>query len=242
MHIDIEGDADAPPLVLLHGGIGTGRSHWGKLVPALAQQFRVYLPDLPGHGSTPVPDGVTYAMQLHELALTDLLTQLGTSVHVAGFSMGGHAALAVAAATPERFASLTLIGVSVREHDGLRAWRDRFEPERFAAKNPLWARYLSKVHAPLGGPDAWREVLARDSSSIATGVDVEALAQLACPVLLIRGDRDAAIQPEQYAELRELWRDHSEELVVPNGGHDVQITRWRIVEPALLDFLDRATS
>jgi len=72
-------------------------------------------------------------------------------------------------------------------------------------------------------------------------VDRAALEGLACPVLLIRGDRDPAVEAQQYAELRALWH-RSEELVVPHGGHDVQLTRHRLVEPALLDFLSRATA
>ena len=50
--------------------------------------------------------------------------------------------------------------------------------------------------------------------------------------------RDPAVDPEQYAELRRVW-PQAEELVVPAGHHDVQLTRRRIVEPALVDFLDR---
>lgn len=248
MHTEIEGPAGsaegAPPLVLLHGGIGTARSHWSKLIPSLAERFQVYLPDLPGHGQSPLDDGVDYGMETLVAPVQDLLERLSETheggVHVAGFSMGGHTALTVAGRRPELFASLTLIGVSVRDHDGLDAWRRQFTPETFEARNPLWSRYLSKVHAPLGGPDAWREVLARDSSKVSAGADLDALGALACPVLLVRGDRDWAVQPEQFAELRELWGERSEELVVPHGGHDVQITRWRIVLPALLDFLERA--
>lgn len=242
MHTEIEGPDDAPAVVLLHGGIGTGRGHWGKLVPALSREHRVFLPDLPGHGETPLPDGADYSMAVHATAVTELLEQLGPPVHVAGFSMGGHAALMVAADRPDLFASLTLVGVSIRDHAGLTKWRSQFDPETFERRNPLWSRFLAKAHAGQGGPDAWRDVMTRDSTRI-TAADrtAQEFADLACPVLLIRGDRDWAVEPAQYAELREVWGERAEELVVPNGGHDVQITRWRLVEAALLDFLDRAS-
>jgi 3-oxoadipate enol-lactonase len=240
MHTDIEGPEDAPPLVLLHGGIGTGRYHWSKLVPALAERFRVHLPDLPGHGGTPLPEGVEYGMGCHVGPVIDYLEQLGPPVHVGGFSMGGHVAMMVAAQRPALFASLTLVGVSVREHAGLDHWREQFVPERFEREYPLWARHLAKLHEPLGGPDAWREVMRRDSSRVSATTDVDALGDLSCPVLLVRGDRDWAVEPEQYTVLRGVWGERSEELVVPNGGHDVQLTRFRLVQPALLDFLSRA--
>lgn len=239
MHIDTEGPDDAPPLVLLHGGTGTGRFHWSKLLKSLAGGFRLLLPDLPGHGKTPLEDD-RYDRGVLVDAVAGLLEDVGGPVHVAGFSMGGHASLALAQDRPELFASLTLVGVSVRDHEGLRGWRDRFDPDVLEARFPLWARQLSKLHEPLGGPDMWKDVCIRDAGGLEVEVDVEALGGLTCPVLLVRGDRDPAVDPGHFDELRAVWGERSEELVVPNGGHDVQLTRNRLVEPALLDFLDRA--
>jgi pimeloyl-ACP methyl ester carboxylesterase len=239
MHVEREGPDGATDLVLLHGGIGTGRYHWSKQVPALSQRYRVHLPDLPGHGSTPLPEGGRYDREVLVEAVEGLLDELGPPVHVAGFSMGGHAAMALAARRPEVYASLTLIGVSHRDHEGLHRWRARFDPDRLAADYPLWARALSRIHTPLGGPEAWRDVCRRDSSgTLRVDVDLQALAVLDCPVLLVRGDRDEAIQPEQFADLRRIW--DADEFVVPAGGHDVQLTRSRIVEPVLAEFLVRA--
>jgi pimeloyl-ACP methyl ester carboxylesterase len=239
MHVEEEGPEGATDLVLLHGGIGTGRYHWSKQVRALAERYRVYLPDLPGHGSSTLGEDGRYDREVLVAAVEGLLDRVGPPVHVAGFSMGGHAAMALATRRPELFASLTLIGVSYREHAGLDAWRARFDPDVLEETYPLWARALSKLHMPLGGPDAWRDVLRRDSGGLEVALDLDALAALRCRVLLIRGDRDEAVQPQQYADLRGVW--DADELVVPAGGHDVQLTRSHIVQPALLDFLERAS-
>jgi 3-oxoadipate enol-lactonase len=239
MHTEIEGPEGAVDLVLLHGGIGAGRYHWSRVLPALSARYRVHLPDLPGHGNTPLPPGGRYDRALQAEAVEDLLERIGPPVHVAGFSMGGHAAMALAARRPEIFASLTLIGVSYRDHAGLARWRDKFDPDKLEQAYPIWARALSRLHAPQGGAGAWRDVLRRDSSGLDVDADLDSLAALDCPVLLIRGDRDEAVDAAQYADLRAAW-EQADECVVPAGGHEVQLTRRAVVEPVLLDFLSRA--
>lgn len=239
MYAEREGQDNAAPLVLLHGGIGTGRYHWSKLVRLFAERWHVHLPDLPGHGRTPLPADGSYTRAVLVDAVERYLTDFGGPVHVAAFSMGGQAALDLATRRPGVFASLTLVGVSIREHEGLTAWRTEFDPDRLASQYPVWAKHLAGLHAPQGGDDAWKDVCRRDASGLEVRVDVEALAALRCPVLLVRGDRDPAVDPTHYAELRSVL-PRAEEMVVPAGRHEVQLTRHRIVGPALTDFLRRA--
>jgi 3-oxoadipate enol-lactonase len=241
MHVTVlepeHSDASPPDLVLLHGGIGTGSYHWGKQGEALSSRFRVHLPDLPGHGRTPPPDG-EYDRDALVDAVAEYLDELGGEVHVGGFSMGGHTALALAERTPGYFASLLLVGVAITDHEGLHGWRKRFDPEVLEQSYPFWARQLSKLHDPLGGPDAWRDVCIRDSGGLEVDVDPERLAALDVPVLLVRGDRDPVADPAQYATLRQTW-PAADEAVIPAGQHDVQLTRADLVRPVLADFYDR---
>jgi 3-oxoadipate enol-lactonase len=239
MYAEIVGAESNPALVALHGGIGTGHYHWSKQVKALSAEFRLHLPDLPGHGRTPLPEDGSYDRDVQVAAIAAYLDDLGPPAHVAAFSMGGHASLALATQRPELFASLTLIGVSVREHQGLDGWRNKFDPDVLEREYPVWARHLAKIHEPLGGSDAWKDVCRRDSKGLRVDVEVDQLAGLDCPVMLVRGDRDPAVDPAHYAELRDVW-EHADEFVVPGGAHDVQLTRARVVQPVLLEFLHRA--
>lgn len=238
MHVTTRGASDRPALVLLHGGIGTGTYHWGRQADALEDLFHIHLPDLPGHGESPLDDPSSYSLDTLISAVGDLLEELGPPVHVGGFSMGGHTALALAERRPELFRSLLLIGVSVREHEGLGAWRELFHPDTLQKAYPFWAKQLSKLHAPLGGEDAWRDVCLRDSRGMRVDVDVNELKAVDGPVLLMRGDRDNTVQVEQYADLRAAF-SNSEEAVIPAGGHDVQLTRADVVRPLLRDFYER---
>src|SRR5215469_9263598 len=48
------GDANAPVLVLFHGGAGSWR-HWAHNIDVLSQRYRLLLPDLPGLGESAFP-------------------------------------------------------------------------------------------------------------------------------------------------------------------------------------------
>ena len=239
MYAEIVGASSNQPLVALHGGIGTGEYHWSKQIKGLSQNYELHLPDLPGHGRTPLPSDGSYDRDLQVAAIEEYLDGLGAPAHVAGFSMGGHACLALATKRPEIFKTLTLIGVSVGEHKGLDGWRNKFDPDILAREYPVWARHLSKIHEPLGGPEAWKDVCRRDSKGLRVDVEVEQLQGVSCPVLLTRGDSDPAVDPTHYAALRSVW-EQAEEFVVPGGAHDVQLTRARVFQPVFLEFLKRA--
>ncbi|KRE39280.1 hypothetical protein ASG73_02795 [Janibacter sp. Soil728] len=89
---------DGEPVVLIHG-IGHRRQAWGE-VPALlhARGHDVYVVDLPGHGSSPVPtrpDG--YSMGSHAEQFERLFGELGIErPHVVGNSLGGAMVLEMA--------------------------------------------------------------------------------------------------------------------------------------------------
>ncbi|MFE0930410.1 alpha/beta fold hydrolase [Streptomyces mutabilis] len=83
-----QGPKDAPVLLLVHGWGSDGRE-WSAHAEALAERFRVVVPDLRGHGRSPVPaTGNTPPAMAHDLAA--LLEELHAAPVVAvGHSMGG---------------------------------------------------------------------------------------------------------------------------------------------------------
>lgn len=86
---------DGPPLVLLHGAIECGGAVWAPVIPALAAQHRVVVPDLPGLGeSAPVDRLGGAAFGAWFVALLERLT-LSRPALVA-HSLGGSLALRLA--------------------------------------------------------------------------------------------------------------------------------------------------
>jgi pimeloyl-[acyl-carrier protein] methyl ester esterase len=104
------------PLVLLHGW-ATSASVFSELVTMLADDFRLLIPDLPGHGaSSPAVqnDLVSIAAALNcWLEATE-----STPVALAGWSLGGMLALEMARQKPLRIDRLLLIGTTPRFTSG----------------------------------------------------------------------------------------------------------------------------
>ena len=101
------------PLVLVHGWTGF-RGDFATEWDALAEDRRVLVPDLRGHGRSSHlgnPEAYTF-----DALVEDLSAFLGAVAagpcHLLGHSMGGMAALRIALEAPERLASLILMDTS----------------------------------------------------------------------------------------------------------------------------------
>lgn len=101
------------PVVLLHGsGPGvTAYANWRLTIPALAESFHVYAPDMVGFGYTDRPDGITYNMDTWVNQIVGFFDALGLEqAHVVGNSFGGALCIALADRYPDRVERLVLMG------------------------------------------------------------------------------------------------------------------------------------
>jgi 4,5:9,10-diseco-3-hydroxy-5,9,17-trioxoandrosta-1(10),2-diene-4-oate hydrolase len=101
------------PVVLLHGGGpgASGVSNYSRNIEALAEHFRVLVPDMPGYGRS--AKGVDRSDPFGYLAdhIRGLLNELGIQrAHLVGNSYGGSCALRLALDTPHRVDKLVLMG------------------------------------------------------------------------------------------------------------------------------------
>jgi 4,5:9,10-diseco-3-hydroxy-5,9,17-trioxoandrosta-1(10),2-diene-4-oate hydrolase len=102
-----------PAVVLLHGGGpgASGVSNYSRNIDALAQQFRVIAPDMPGYGRS--AKGLDQDDPFGYLAdmIRGLLDEIAIdTAHLIGNSYGGATALRLALDTPGRVGKLILMG------------------------------------------------------------------------------------------------------------------------------------
>lgn len=103
------GNADAPPLILLHGGRDHCRS-WDWVARRLADRWHVIAPDLRGHGDSAWAMGSTYMFPGYFYDLYQLIHQLQLApVTIVAHSLGGNVATRYAGVYPDHVARLVSV-------------------------------------------------------------------------------------------------------------------------------------
>jgi pimeloyl-ACP methyl ester carboxylesterase len=117
------------PVILLHG-LACGQRMWRHQRRKLADRHTVITCDLRGHGHTDAPeDAARYSAAHLGRDLAGLVDALKLDrLAVAGFSMGGGPALALAAARPQQVTHLVLADVGAGADD---AWRNQWLARRW---------------------------------------------------------------------------------------------------------------
>src|SRR3954468_7895514 len=101
------------PLILLHGGLGSGEM-FGPILPALADHHRVIAVDLQGHGRTADIDRpIDVRFMADDIAA--LIDHLGLDKpDLVGYSLGGGVAFFTASKYPEKISKLVMISANIR--------------------------------------------------------------------------------------------------------------------------------
>jgi pimeloyl-ACP methyl ester carboxylesterase len=244
------------PLILLHGGLGSGEM-FGPTLTELAQQHQVITVDLQGHGRTADIDRpIDIRLMADDIAaLIDHLKL--DKPDVVGYSLGGGVALFTAVKYPDKVRRLVVASAHAR--------RDAIPPEMLAQQaqvnaaaaeflkdTPMWELYQRVAPHPEDFPrllDKVGEAMAQDYDY------TEDVRSLQVPTLLVAADADMA-PPSHYVEMFKLldgglrdggWMGEGR----PKGGHALAIlpglTHYNLAISPLfaavtLNFLDNQQS
>lgn len=112
-HRDL-GGAGRPPLVILHGLLGSSRN-WQAAGRALSERYHVVALDLRGHGQSPHALPVTYEEMAGDVVAWLDARGIGR-VSLLGHSMGGKVAMLLACRNPGRVERLLVVDVAPKDY------------------------------------------------------------------------------------------------------------------------------
>ena len=216
------------PLILLHGGLGSGEM-FGPILPALAERHQVIAPDLQGHGRTADIDRpIDVRLMADDIAA--LIEHLGLDEpDVVGYSLGGGVALQTAIKYPAMVRRLVAASANIR--------RDAIYPEMLAQQGQVGAAaaefmtdtpmyQLYQRVAPR--PEDFPRLLDKMGAAMAEDFDfTEEVRGLRVPTMIVAADADMA-PPSHYVEAFGLldgglrdggWMGEGR----PKGGHALAI-------------------
>ncbi len=244
------------PLILLHGGLGSGEM-FGPILPTLAEHHQVIAVDLQGHGRTADIDRpIDIRLMADDIAA--LIDHLGLDrPDLVGYSLGGGVALQTAVRYPAKVRRLVVASANIRP--------DAIDPEIRAQQGQVNAAAAESMKdtpmyqlyqrvAP--HPEDFPRLLDKMGESMAKDFDfTEEVRGLQVPTLIVAADADMA-PPSHYVEVFGLldgglrdggWTGEGR----PQGGHALAIlpglTHYNIFSSPLfaavtLAFLDEKDS
>jgi pimeloyl-ACP methyl ester carboxylesterase len=244
------------PLILLHGGLGSGEM-FGSLLPALAERHQVIAVDLQGHGRTADIDR-PLDVRLMADDIAALIDHLGLDKpDLVGYSLGGGVALQAAAKYPAKVRRLVVASANIRPdaiYPEMRAQQGQVSAAaaEFMKDTPMYQLYQRVAPRPEDFP----RLLDKIGEAMSEDFDfAEEVRSLQVPTLIVAADADMA-PPSHYAEVFKLldgglrdggWMGEGR----PKGGHALAIlpglTHYNIFSSPLfaaaaLAFLDEQPS
>jgi pimeloyl-ACP methyl ester carboxylesterase len=228
LHLYYETHGTGRPLVLLHGGLGSGEM-FGPVLPALATNHQVILPDLQGHGRTADIDRPIDIRLLADDVIA-LIEHLGLDKpDVVGYSLGGGTALFTASKRPDLVRRAVLCSVYLRPDSvdpALLAMQGQVGPEAadLMKDTPMYRLYQRVAPRPEDFP----RLLGKLGATMGEKFDyTDVVRGLQVPTMVVAADADQA-PVIHYAEVFSLldgglrdggWMNEGR----PKGGHALAI-------------------
>jgi esterase len=246
------------PLVILHGLFGT-LDNWQTIARQLAEDFTVYIVDLPNHGRSPHTKGEFDYSEMSD-ALAEFLTKNWIhETRLIGHSMGGKLAMQLALNQPDLIKKLAIIDIAPKKYSGghgnifkalfaldLKTLTDRKEAEQFLTEHlpeegagtiQFLLKNLSRRAENEGGGFEWKMNLNLLFANYPRILDeLEGNTPCRKPTLFIRGGNSNYIKDSDFDLISKLF-PNSAILTIEGAGHWVHAEKPKELLQALKNFM-----
>ncbi|MGI8803456.1 MAG: alpha/beta fold hydrolase [Solirubrobacteraceae bacterium] len=257
---------EGPVLIFIHGLAGCWQN-WLENLPLFARDHRVIAMDLPGFGESEMPEE-EISISGYGRTVEALCEALEVdSAAIVGNSMGGFIGAELAIRFPARVKRLCLVGAAGLSIENLRTERTRgirhraenvvfFNLAWIATRSPaITARprprrlilMLVAAHPErLPGPLTAELVRGAGKDGFSPALDAlccypirDRLCDIACPTLIVWGDKDLLVPVKDAAEFERLISD-SRKVIYTDTGHVPMLERPARFNADLRAFLEEA--
>ncbi|MET0625967.1 MAG: alpha/beta fold hydrolase [Pyrinomonadaceae bacterium] len=246
-------EAGSGPVVVLLHGLGGNSTNWTFNTPALAQKYRVIVPDQIGFGGSDKPL-INYRIATYVDFLDKFLSELKVErATLVGNSMGGWVAALYALRHPTKVERLVLVDAA-----GFAPPKE-FDVNALAGLNPSTRAEMKQLSNlvffnPLFKSDAAVDVLLAQRMSAGDGYTIQRLVEsihrgddmldgklgaVKQPVLIVWGRDDGLTPLAREGERFKKEIPHAQLVVFDNCGHVPQVEKAAEFNAAVLKFLSQ---
>lgn len=255
LHFGSFGKPNNPPLIILHGLLGSSRN-WFSAGKELAHSFNVFCLDLRNHGKSPHLKSSTFDDMVDDLS-SWLKHKKIDQFFLMGHSLGGKVSMAFACKNPKCLKGLIVLDIAPKAYP-MRHVKD------FEAMSAL---DLSKIQSRKDAEDAliekipdwgWRQfilsnLVRNNDKTFSWQVNLPVLKQclpkllmssispeesFKGPALFVRGEKSDYIDDSDYPSIQKSF-PRSIILKLPNAGHNLHIDNQGALVEVLRKFRDR---
>ena len=254
------------PVIFIHGLSGCWQN-WLEQIPLFARDHRVIAVDLPGFGHSEMPVA-EISISGYAEAIDELMEKLDIeAARIVGNSMGGFIGAELAIQNPARVERLVLVAAAGLSIESIRTQRTKglrhrgeniiffslghivSRSHQVALRPRLRAALLMTVAAHparLPGPLAAQQVLGSGKPGFSDALEAmcryplrDRLEKIACPALIVWGDKDILV-PVKDADIFEELIPDSRKIIYKDTGHVSMMERPARFNADVKAFLDEA--
>ena len=247
------------PVVFIHGNPGSHQDYSMTVLGEVAESYRAFAFDRPGHGYSERHNGRSTTVEVQARLLRDALRELAIEKPlIVGHSWGGALALAMALEHEEELSGLVLLAPAAYPSGSAQWWaalphlpvlgslflkaltpligrrivkdslKEAYHPD------PVQEDYLQAAESLWTRPDQVKACAHDDRSLNGSLASLSArYAEIQLPVVIVTGDSDRLLKPEEQADRLHRTIRGSELIRLPQTGHQIPQTHPESVIEAI---------